>query len=190
MRGAVLEGDGDIAFSVAFGGGDDRTGRNRGLLAHGLPLVGHTFGENLLAQRVDGFGRALVRVDGNGHAYVPGAVQVRVVQGGELGLAHDLRVLVAGPTGELHVEERQGRIVEHLAVLVDQCGELRFVGQCGGIVGGIVAALVPQHAGDVEALQWGDMVLVDVAALDVSADGRATPCGLDDANGDVRAGGA
>ena len=41
-----------------------------------------------------------------------------------------------------------------------------------------------------EALQWGDMVLVDVAALDVSADGRATPCGLDDANGDVRAGGA
>ena len=136
---------------------------------------------------MNGCGCSLVRIDGHRHAYVPGAVQVRVVQGGELGLAHNLRVLVAGPTGELHVQERQFLIVENLAILVDQCGELRPVRQRVRVGDGIVAALVPQHTGHRVALQCDDMAGVNIAALDMPVDRGAAPRGLDDADGNVRA---
>ena len=75
----------------------------------------------------------------------------------------------------MHIQEGQGAFVEHLAVLVDQRGHLRFVVQGGAERRGVIATLIPQHARHAEAGQRRDVVRVDVASLHMTADCGTAP---------------
>ena len=59
---------------------------------------------------------------------------------------------------------------------------MRFVLQSSSVIIGVIATLIPQHARHMESLQRRDMVRINIAALYMPANRRATPRGLDDAN--------
>ena len=109
-------------------------------------------------------------------------MQVGVAKRGPLRFTYVLCVLIVRPSRELYVQERQVLASEHVTVLVDERGHLRFVLQSSSVIIGVIATLIPQHARHMESLQRRDMVRINIAALYMPANRRATPRGLDDAN--------
>ena len=161
---------------------DKRSVGYGGAVFHGEILRGHARPENILAEWMNQRGCAFIGVKGNRHRHIGTVLQIRVVKRGPLRFTYVLRVLVVWPARELYVQERQVLASEHVTVLVDERGHLRFVLQSSSVIIGIAAPLVPQHARHMESLQRRDMVRINIAALYMPANRRATPRGLDDAN--------
>ena len=113
-------------------------------------------------------------------------MQSDVAQCAQLRESHVLSVLIARPTRQLHIQERQIILVEHCTILVDQRRHLRLVYQCGRLVRGIIAPLVPQHARHMETLQWRDMVSINGTTLHMVSNRRTTPCSLNNTGGYIR----
>ena len=166
--------------SVGHGGAVFRT------ILHRKILCCHARSQNILAERMDRYGRAFIRIQRNRHCDIRRVPQIRAAERGPLCLAYILCVLVSRPTRELHVQERQIAAPEHGTILVDERGHLRFVLHGRGVIRGVVATLIPQHARHMEPLQRRDMVRVNVASVQMPSDGGAAPRGLDDADRHVR----
>ena len=113
-------------------------------------------------------------------------MQVGVAERSPLRFSHVLRVLVVWPARELYVQERQVLASEHVTVLVDERGHLRFILRSGRKVHRIIASLVPEHTCHMKILQRCNMVRVDISATYMPANRRAAPRGLDDADWYVR----
>ena len=165
---------------------DKRSVGYGGAVFHGEILRGHACPENILAERMDQRGCALICVKGNRHRHVRRIVQVGVAERGPLRFSHVLRVLVVWPARELYVQERQILASEYGTVLVDQRGHLRLILRGGRKIHRIVASLVPEHTCHMKIFQRCNMVRVDISAAHMSAYRRAAPRGLDDADRHVR----
>ena len=76
---------------------------------------------------------------GNRHRHIRRIVQVGVAERSPLRFSHVLRVLVVWPARGLYVQERQVLASEHVTVLVDERGHLRFVLQSSSVIIGVIA---------------------------------------------------
>ena len=82
---------------------DKRSVGYGGAVFHGEILRGHACPENILAERMDQRGCALICVKGNRHRHIGTVLQIRVVKRGPLRFTYVLCVLIVRPSRELHV---------------------------------------------------------------------------------------